>query len=77
MPADSETVTSAIVSDGAASSSVMVSVPVVSLIVASVGFDSVIVAVSLASSVVSAKIGTLNVVVEAPAVMVAVPDVDV
>ena len=48
-----------------------------SLILALVGLDKVIVAVSLFSSVVSAKTGTLNVPVVEPADIVNVPDVAV
>ena len=62
---------------GAASSSVIVSVAVESLILALDAFDQVIVAVSLFSSVVSAKTGTLNVPVVDPADIVNVPDVAV
>ena len=46
---------------GASSSSVMVSVPVASLMVALLAFDNVSVAVSLTSSKVSTNTGTLNV----------------
>ena len=62
---------------GAASSSVIVNVAVESLIDAFVGLDKVIVAVSLFSSVVSARTGTLNVPEVAPAEIVNVPDVAV
>ena len=48
-----------------------------SLILALDAFDKVIVAVSLASSSVSAKTGTLNVPEVAPAEIVNVPDVAV
>ena len=48
-----------------------------SLILALDAFDNVIVAVSLFSSVVSARIGTLNVPVVEPAAIVSVPDVAV
>ena len=68
-----DVVTSLIESDGALSSSVMVSVPVASLIVALLAFDSVKVAVSLASSVESANTGTVNVWVVVPAAKVSVP----
>ena len=68
-------VTSAILKLGDASSSVIVNVAVESLIVALDAFDKVIVAVSLASSSVSAKTGTLNVPEVAPAAIVRVPDV--
>ena len=70
-------VTSAILKLGAASSSVIVKVAVESLIVALDAFDKVIVAVSLTSSSVSAKTGTLNVPVVAPADIVNVPEVGV
>ena len=62
---------------GDASSSVIVSVAVESLIDAFVAFDKVIVAVSLCSSVVSARTGTLNVPDVAPAEIVNLPDVAV
>ena len=62
---------------GAASSSVIVSVAVESLIDALDAFDKVIVAVSLFSSRESAKTGTLNVPEVAPAEIVNVPDVAV
>ena len=62
---------------GAASSSVIVSVAVESLIDALDAFDKVIVAVSLFSSSVSASTGTLNVPDVAPADIVNVPDVAV
>ena len=68
-----DAVTSLIESDGAASSSVMVRVPVASLIDALLAFDSVKVAVSLASSVESASTGTVNVWVVVPAAKVSVP----
>jgi hypothetical protein len=55
------------------SSSVMVKTPVASLIVALDGLDKVKVTVSLSSSVVSAKTGTLNVPDVAPALIVKVP----
>ena len=51
----------------------MVSVPVASLIEALAAFDSVRVAVSLASSVESASTGTVNVWVVVPAEKVSVP----
>ena len=70
-------VTSAILKLGAASSSVIVNVAVESLIVALDALDKVIVAVSLASSSVSARTGTLNVPEVAPADIVNVPDVAV
>ncbi len=69
----SEVVTSLIESVGAASSSVMVSVPVASLMVAFEAFESVKVAVSLSSSVESPRIGTVKVPVVSPAEMVKVP----
>ena len=62
---------------GAASSSVIVSVAVESVILTFDPFDKVIVAVSSASSRVSASTGTLNVPEFAPADIVNVPDVDV
>ena len=62
---------------GAASSSVIVNVAVESLIDALDAFDKVIVAVSLFSSSVSARIGTLNVPEVDPAEIVNVPDVAV
>ena len=55
----------------------IVKVAVESLIVAFVGLDKVIVAVSSASSSVSCKTGTLNVPDVAPAVIVNVPEVAV
>ena len=70
-------VTSAILKLGAASSSVIVSVAVESLILALDAFDKVIVAVSLFSSSVSCKTGTLNVPDVAPADIVSVQDVAV
>ena len=69
----SEVVTSSIESVGAASSSVMVSVPVASLMVAFEALDSVKVAVSLSSSVESLRTGTVKVPVVSPAEMVKVP----
>ena len=68
-----EVVTSFIERDGAASSSVMVRVPVASLMVALLALDNVRVAVSLASSVVSASTGTVKVWVVVPAAKVRVP----
>ena len=68
-----EVVTSFIERDGAASSSVMVRVPVASLIEAFDAFDSVRVAVSLASSRLSASTGTVKVWVVVPAAKVRVP----
>ena len=68
-----EVVTSFIERDGAASSSVMVRVPVASLIDALLALDKVKVAVSLASSVESASTGTVNVWVVVPAAKVSVP----
>ena len=70
-------VTSAILKLGTASSSVIVNVAVVSLIDALVALDRVIVAVSLTSSLESARTGTLNVPVVEPAAIVNVPDVAV
>ena len=55
----------------------IVNVAVESLIVALDALDKVIVAVSLFSSVVSARTGTLNVPDVAPAEIVNVPDVAV
>ena len=55
----------------------IVNVAVESLIVALDAFDRVIVAVSLTSSSVSARTGTLNVPEVAPADIVKVPDVAV
>ena len=55
----------------------IVNVAVESLILAFVGVDKVIVAVSSFSSVVSARTGTLNVPVVEPADIVNVPDVAV
>ena len=51
----------------------MVRVPVASLIEAFEAFDSVKVAVSLASSVLSASTGTVKVLVVSPAAKVSVP----
>ena len=68
-----EVVTSLIESVGAESSSVMVSVPVASLMVAFEALDSVSVAVSLSSSVESLRTGTVKVPVVSPAEMVKVP----
>ena len=51
----------------------MVKIPVASLIVALDGLDKVKVTVSLFSSVVSAKTGTLNVAEVSPALIVKVP----
>ena len=68
-----EVVTSLIESVGAESSSVMVSVPVASLMVAFEALESVKVAVSLFSSVESLRIGTVKVPVVSPAAMVKVP----
>ena len=62
---------------GSASSSTMVNVPVASLIEALLAFDKVSVAVSLLSSKVSTKIGTLIVAVVLPAAIVTVPEVAV
>ena len=59
---------------GAVSSSTIVKVPVASLMVALVGLESVIVAVSDASSKVSAKTPTLKVAEVAPAAIVTVPE---
>ena len=59
--------------DGVASSSVMVRVPVASLMVALEAFDNVTVAVSLASSVLSGSTGSVKVLVVWPAANVNVP----
>ena len=72
-----DVVTSAIVKTGALSSSVIVIVAVESLIIALEGLERVTVIVSLFSSVVSAKTGTLNVPEVEPADIVNVPDVAV
>ena len=68
-----EVVTSLIESVGAESSSVMVSVPVASLMVAFEALDNVSVAVSLFSSSESLRTGTVKVPVVSPAEMVRVP----
>ena len=68
-----DVVTSLIDRLGAASSSVIVRVPVASLIVALEALDSVKVAVSLASSVLSANTGTVKVLLVSPAAKVSVP----
>ena len=65
--------TSLIDNDGVASSSVIVNVPVASLIVAFEALDKVIVTVSLASSNESARTVTAIVPVVAPALIVKVP----
>ena len=70
-------VTSLIESEGALSSSVIVMVEVESLIVALTALLKVSVIVSLFSSVLSAKIGTLIVLEVCPAVNVSVPLVEV
>ena len=72
-----EVVTSAIDSVGALSSSAMVSVAVSSEKVELVALERVMVAVSLVSSVESAKMGTLKVPEVSPAEMVREPDVEV
>ena len=69
----SEVVTSAIDSEGASSSSVMVSVAAESLMVALEALESVKVAVSLFSSSESLRTGTVKVPVVSPAAMVRVP----
>jgi len=69
----SSAVTSLIDNVGASSSSVIVKVPVESLIVALVGLDKVNVTVSLTSSVLSASTPTVNVPEVCPAVKVKVP----
>ena len=58
---------------GALSSSVIVKVPVVSLILALEALDKVRVTVSLFSSVLSPKTGTVNVFDVSPALKVRVP----
>ena len=73
----SEVVTSFIESDGALSSSVIVKVPVESLIDALDALDSVIVTVSLFSSVESVKTVTPIVFDDSPALKVKVPLVSV
>ena len=55
----------------------MVNVPVASLIEALLAFDKVTVAVSLLSSKVSTKIGTVKVALVAPAEIVTVPELAV
>ena len=72
-----EVVTSAMDSVGALSSSAMVSVAVSSEKVELVALERVMVAVSLFSSVESARIGTLKVTEVAPAEIVREPDVEV
>ena len=73
LPAASVNVTSSIDKLGVASSSTMVKVPVASEIVAPVGLESVNVAVSFASSRLSANTATLKVAVVDPAAIVTVP----
>ena len=58
------------VNEGAVSSSMMVKIPVASLMLALLALESVNVAVSFASSRLSANTGTLKVAVVAPAAMV-------
>ena len=72
-----DVVTSAMESVGALSSSAMVSVAVSSEKVELVALERVKVAVSLFSSVESARIGTLKVPEVSPAEMVREPDVEV
>ena len=72
-----EVVTSATESVGALSSSAIVKVAVSSEKVELVALERVMVAVSLFSSVESARIGTLKVPEVAPAEMVREPDVEV
>ena len=72
-----EVVTSAIESVGALSSSAIVSVAVSSEKVELVAFERVNVAVSLFSSVESARMGTLKVPEVAPAEIVREPEVEV
>ena len=69
----SDVETSLIDKDGASSSSVMVNVPLESLIVAFDALDKVIVTVSFASSKVSANTVTPIVPVVSPALIVNVP----
>ena len=69
----SDVETSLIDNDGVASSSVIVKVPVVSLIVALEALDKVMVTVSLSSSNESARTVTAIVPVVAPALIVNVP----
>jgi hypothetical protein len=59
---------------GAFSSSVIVRIPVVSLIDAFVAFDKVIVTVSFPSKTLSARTPTVNVFEVSPAEKVSVPD---
>ena len=68
---------SLIESEGALSSSVIVKVPVASLILAFDALDKVRVTVSLFSSVLSPKTGTVNVFEVSPASKVKVPELDV
>ena len=68
-----DVVTSLIDKDGVASSSVIVNVPVESLIEALEALDKVMVAVSFASSKVSANTVTPIVPVVSPALIVSVP----
>ena len=63
--------------DGVASSSVIVKVPVASLILAFDALDKVRVTVSLFSSVLSPKTGTVNVFEVSPTSKVKVPELDV
>ena len=79
VPAFSAAVTSLIEIVGAASSSVIVIVPTPDdeLIVAFKADDNVNVNASFSSSMVSAKIGMLTVLLVSPALNVKVPDVDV
>ena len=74
LPTSSSTVTSLMDKLGVSSSSTMVNVPVASLMVALVGLDNVMVAVSLFSSKVSTKMGTLILAVVLPARIVTVPE---
>ena len=75
LPADPDSVYETSLMDrlGIASSSVIVKVPVASLMVALLAFDNVSVAVSDASSKVSTNTGTLKVCVVLPASIVTVP----
>ena len=72
-----DVVTSAIVILGLGSSSVIVNIALESLIVAFDALDKVIVAVSFAYLLESARTGTLNVPEVVPAVIIKVPDVAV
>ena len=73
VPFSAPVVTSLIDRLGAASSSVIVRLPVASVILALVALESVRVAVSLASSRASARMGTVKVLEVSPAAKVKVP----